>query len=133
MKPEGERRKFWHLALVLVGIVALVRVSTPNIRMLVQSFADRSAYKGYTDLRDWLTNDTIDKGKGGLFIVDTDESSKKKLPVPLQWGVRVHYLMTTHTSWKDDITLLEVSHDFGSEYYRLIWINDKLLEQVILK
>lgn len=120
------------------AIAALVRLSVPNFFEFRKRAADASAFAVYEDIKGLLTsqlNPSSDLPPTALIF---NQRGPGTLPSPfsklqLSENIRVNYIISLHYPGFFDLSALEVSHDFGGHYYRLVWINNKRVEQVVEK
>lgn len=119
-------------------IAALARLAVPNFYEFRKRAADASAYAVYDDLKESLSSYFSVTNEATPTTVIFNQRGPGSLPSPfskiqLSENIRVNYLITLHYPGFFDLSALEVSHDFGGHYYRMVWINNKRIEQVVEK
>lgn len=127
----------FELVVLLTAFGALLRLSIPNFYEFRKRAADASAFAVFEDLKDSLDSlSGVREGTPTALIFN--QRGAATLPPPfskitISDKIRVNYLVSLHYPGFFDITALEVSHDLGSHYYRMIWINNRRIEQVLAK
>ena len=130
---------FAEFALLSIVVASFVRLAVPNFYEFRLRAADSSAYSVYKELKSSLISED---GEGAQNSVPTtlifNQQGEGVLPPPfsrvtLSEHMRINYVINLHYPGYFDLAAIEVSHDLGRHYYRLIAINSKIIEQVIDK
>lgn len=128
---------FVELAVIIATMGALLRLAVPNFREFMTRASDSSAIRVYSDLKSVLIAlaSTTDGPPTALVF---NQQGPGLLPAPfdevtLSDGMRINYLISLHYPGFFDLYALEVSHENGDHYYRMIEINNKRIEQVVRK
>lgn len=143
MKYAGHSKKQKGLTVIeflilAVTVGALFRLAVPNFYEFRLRAADASAFLVYQNVRNSFleySNQNIEATPTALIF---NQRGPGSLPSPfskikLSENIRVNYLISLHYPGFFDLSALEVSHDLGRHYYRMIWINNRHVEQVVEK
>ena len=127
----------FELAVLLTACGALARLAIPNFYEFRKRAADASAHAVFEEIKESLQS-LSSNHEGAPIAIMLNQKGKGGLPAPfskieISDNIRVNYLISLHYPGFFDITALEVSHDLGSHYYRMIWANNKRIEQVLAK
>ncbi len=127
----------FELVVLVTALGALTRLAVPNFYEFRKRAADASALTVFEDIKDSLVTFSRDH-EGAPTALIFNQRGAGTLPPPfskisISNNIRVNYLISLHYPGFFDVTALEVSHDLGAHYYRMIWVNNKRIEQVLAK
>ena len=127
----------FEVIILITAFGALVRLAVPNFYEFRQRASDASAFTVYEDLKEVFTSQTELNTQMPTALI-FNQKGPGALPSPfskikLSENIRVNYLISLHYPGSFDVSALEVSHDDGAHFYRMIWVNNKRIEQVISK
>lgn len=127
----------FEFVVLLTALGAMARLAVPNFYEFRKRAADASARAVFDDIKGSLLNLTDDHDGAPTALV-FNQRGPGSLPPPfakiaISDNIRLNYLISLHYPGFFDVTALEVSHDVGAHYYRMIWVNNKRIEQVLAK